>query len=50
MDLTLFTMDLGFLLDLLPLIGIGGAITTFHTANTSAGDATDASNLDEVIP
>ena len=44
------TMDLGLMLEIVALICVGGAITTFHTANTSAGDATDASNLDEVIP
>ena len=50
MELTFLTMDFNVLLDIISLICVGGAITTFHTANTSAGDATDASNLDEVIP
>jgi len=47
---SLFLMDIGYILDIVTLVGIGGAITTFHTANTSAGDATDTGNLDEVIP
>ena len=50
MELTFLTMDLGFLIDLLGAICVGGAITGSWQAFGASGDVTGETDLDLAIP
>ena len=50
MESLLFNLEIGWLIDLLPMIAVGGAITVGGDATTWDGDVTGETDLDLAIP